>query len=228
MCAVLEGRMGFCVPRISRGRIMLNSKFVRTASTTVVLSMICFSAVAQMTISGTPPATATVGKEYYFVPVVHNANQAQLQFNYIARPAWSSDYRGNGAIIGTPTAPGVYPNIQIQAWDGVHFAVTAPFTITVLAAGATAPSAQKGEATLSWSKPADNTDGTPLTNLAGYVVRYGTNPAALSSQISVASANTTDVEINNLSPGNWYFEVASVNAANMQSQFSSAVSKTIP
>ena len=294
---------------------MLNSKLAKSAWMTVVLSMICFSAVAQMTISGTPPATATVGKEYYFVPVVHNAIQAQLQFAYISRPAWSSDYRGSGAIIGTPTAPGVYPNIQIQAWDGVHFAVTAPFTITVLGAGTTlqisgtpastatvgqfysftptvvassgsslayavsnkpswaqfssatgslsgtpsaanvttdsdivvsvsngaksaslaafniavkaASSATTGEATLSWSKPVDNTNGTPLTNLAGYVVRYGTNPAALTSQVSVASANTTDVEINNLSPGSWYFEVASINTSNMESPFSSAVSKTI-
>ena len=35
----------------------------------------------------------------------------------------------------TPMAPGVYPDIQIQAWDGEHFAVTAPFTITVLGVG---------------------------------------------------------------------------------------------
>jgi hypothetical protein len=296
---------------------MSNTKLARIASLTVLLSMTCFSAMAQMTISGTPPPTATVGKEYYFVPVVHNAIQAHLQFNYVSRPAWSGDYMGSGAIIGTPTAPGVYSNIQIQAWDGEHFAETAPFTITVVGAGTTplkisgtpattatvgkyysftptvvapagssltysvsnkpswtqfssttgslagtpgaanaatdsdivmtvsdgaksaslaafniavqsASSAATGEATLSWSKPTDNTNGTPLTNLAGYVVRYGTNPAALTSQISVASANTTDVEINNLSPGNWYFEVASVNTANMESEFSSAVSKTVP
>ena len=296
---------------------MLNTKLARFASLTVLLSMTCFSAMAQMTITGTPPATATVGKEYYFVPVVQNANQKTLQFNYVSRPAWSADYMGSGAIIGTPTAPGVYSNIQIQAWDGEHFAETAPFTITVVGAGSTslkisgtpaatatvgkfysftptvvapagssltysvsnkpswtqfssatgslagtpgagnvatdsdivmtvsdgaksaslaafniavqsASSGATGEATLSWSKPTDNTNGTPLTNLAGYVVRYGTNPAALSSQISVGSANTTDVEINNLSPGNWYFEVASVNTANMESEFSSAVSKTIP
>ena len=296
---------------------MSNTKVARFASLTVLLSMTCFSAMAQMTISGTPPATATVGKEYYFVPVVQNANQKTLQFNYVSRPAWSGDYMGSGAIIGTPTAPGVYSNIQIQAWDGEHFAETAPFTITVVGAGTTplkisgtpattatvgkfysftptvvapagssltysvsnkpswtqfssatgslagtpgagnvatdsnivmtvsdgaksaslaafniavqsASSGATGEATLSWSKPTDNTNGTPLNNLAGYVVRYGTNPAALTSQISVGSANTTDVEINNLSPGNWYFEVASVNTANMESEFSSAVSKTIP
>jgi hypothetical protein len=207
---------------------MLNSRFVRTASMTVVLSMICFSAVAQMTISGTPPATATVGKEYYFVPVVHNAIQAQLQFAYISRPAWSSDYRGSGAIIGTPTAPGVYPNIQIQAWDGEHFAVTAPFTITVLAAGTTAPPPSAAAATVIWSKPTQNADGTPLTNLAGYIVRYGTQVEALTEQIPVPSPDTTRLEIDDLPSGTWYFEVAAVNTADTESEFSSAASDAIP
>ena len=197
----------------------------KAASTALLLSMIYFSATAQMTISGTPPATATVGTEYYFVPVVQNANQKELQFNYVSRPAWSGDYMGSGAIIGTPTAPGVYPDIQIQAWDGEHFAVTAPFTITVLGAGTTAP---PPSAALSWSKPTQNADGTPLTNLAGYIVRYGTNVGALTEQISVSSPNTTQLEIDDLSPGNWYFEVAAVNTADTESAFSSAVSEAFP
>ena len=195
----------------------------KAASTTLLLSMIHFSATAQMTITGTPPATATVGKEYYFVPVVENANQKELQFNYVNRPAWSDGYRGSGAIIGTPTAPGIYPDIQIQAWDGEHFAVTAPFAITVLGAGTTAPSA-----TLSWIKPTQNADGTPLTNLAGYIVRYGTNVGALTEQVSVSSPNTTQLEIDDLSPGNWYFEVAAVNTTDTESAFSSAVSEAFP
>jgi len=66
-----------------------------------------------------------------------------------------------------------------------------------------------------------------LTNLAGYVIRYGTSSTALNTQISVGSANTTDLEIENLSPGNWYFEVAAINTANVESQFSSIGSKTI-
>jgi hypothetical protein len=299
---------------------MLNCKIVRTASMTAALSMICFSAMAQMTISGTPSPTATVGKEYSFTPVVHNANAKLLQFAYVGRPSWAADYRGSGQITGIPTSPGVYPNIQIQAWDGEHFAETAPFTITVLASGTSAPPAQKleisgtpatsatvgeyyaftptvvapsgstltysvsnkpswtqfssatgtltgtpgaanvandgdivvtvsngaqsaslaafniavkaapaaaaGSATLSWNKPADNTNGTPLTNLAGYIVRYGTSTAALNAQIQVASPNT-DVEINNLSAGTWYFEVASINTANIESQFSAPVSKSV-
>jgi hypothetical protein len=181
--------------------------------------MACFSAGAQMTISGTPPATATVGEEYSFVPMVENANREELQFSYVNRPSWSGSYRGSGAIIGTPTTPGVFPNIQIQAWDGVHFAVSAPFTITV---------STGTSASLSWARPTENADGTPLQDLAGYTVRYGTSPAALTQQIPVSSPDSTSLQIDHLSPGNWYFEVASVNSANTQGEFSFATSAAIP
>jgi hypothetical protein len=301
---------------------MSKLKFATAASAGVLMSMLSFSAAAQMTISGTFPATATVGKKYDFVPVAHNANVATLEFSYLNLPSWSKHYRSSGAIIGTPTTPGVYSKIQIQAWDGEHFAETAPFTITVRAAASTAPPAQTlqisgtpastatvgkfysftptvvatagssltykvsnkpswaqfssttgslvgtpsaanvatdsdivvgvssgavsaslpafdirvdpvpsanaPDAIVSWSKPAQNTNGTPFTNLAGYIVRYGTNLKALTTQIPVASPNTTALEIRKLSPGNWYFEVAAVNTANIESQFSATVSDAIP
>jgi hypothetical protein len=297
---------------------MTNSTLAKPATMTAALCLICFSAVAQMTISGTPSPTATVGREYSFTPVVRNANEKLLQFAYVGRPPWSPDYRGTGQIIGTPTQPGVYPNIQIQAWDGEHFAETAPFTITVTAGGTPAqtleisgtpptsatvgeyyafsptvvapagssltyavsnkpswtqfsgatgaltgtpgaanvakdddivvtvssgaqkaslaafniavqaqPPATPGAAALSWTRPEHNTNGTPLTNLAGYIVRYGTNAASLGAQIQVTSPNTTDLEINNLSAGQWYFEVASINTANVESTFSSPVSEAV-
>jgi hypothetical protein len=198
---------------------------------TLMTSMACLSAGAQMTISGTPPSTATVGEQYNFAPVVYDANGKELQFDYVNRPAWSGAYRGSGAIIGTPTQAGVYANIQIQAWDGEHFATTAPFTITVLAAGAgptAPPTAAAGSATVSWEKPTQNTNGTPLTDLAGYIVRYGTDIAELSSSVMVTSPNTTTLEIGSLSPGNWHFAVTAINAMNVESELSTIVNQTIP
>jgi hypothetical protein len=64
--------------------------------------------------------------------------------------------------------------------------------------------------------------------LAGYVVRYGTNVEALTEQIPVLSPNTTHLDIDNLPPGNWYFEVAAVNTADTESEFSVPVSEAIP
>jgi hypothetical protein len=177
-------------------------------------------------ISGTPASTATVGQFYSFTPTVVAPAGSALTYTVSNKPSWTQFSSTTGSLVGTPSAANVATDsdIVMTVSDGAKSASLAAFNIAVQSAS----SAATGEATLSWSKPTDNTNGTPLTNLAGYVVRYGTNPAALTSQISVASANTTDVEINNLSPGNWYFEVASVNTANMESEFSSAVSKTVP
>lgn len=97
------------------------------------------SADTRMTITGTPPATATVGSLYAFTPTVSNGNKSTLQFSYLNLPSWSGHYRGSGAIIGTPTTAGTYSNIVIQAWDGTQFAQTTPFTIKVAASTTTTP-----------------------------------------------------------------------------------------
>jgi hypothetical protein len=199
---------------------MLNSKIARAASMAALMSMPYFSAGAPITISGTPPVTATVGKEYSFTPVVSDTSGNSVEFNYVNRPAWAPFYRGSGAIIGVPDEPGTYANIQIEAWDGKNFAVTAPFTITVLPADA-------ASAALSWAKPSLNTDGSPLTNLAGYVVRYGTNAAALDELVQVTSPDVTNLDIDGLTPGDWYFEVAAVSTAEIQSRFSAVIGEAI-
>ena len=96
------------------------------------LSMATLSATAsEMTISGTPAATAIVGQAYRFEPVVKNADRRRLQFNYYNLPSFSKHYRSCGCIFGTPKNPAVYADIRIGAWDGKHYALMPPFTITV-------------------------------------------------------------------------------------------------
>ena len=77
-----------------------------------------------------------------------------------------------------------------------------------------------------WSRPVENTDGSPLTNLSGYVLYYGTGFPVPYSAIFI-DASATSLEIQNLSPGNWYFQIESVNAEGMSSELSPTVFKTI-
>jgi hypothetical protein len=93
--------------------------------------------------------------------------------------------------------------------------------------GADQYGAVAGTVGLSWSHPTQNTDGSALTNAAGYVIRYGSQIGALNAQISVSSANTTSAVIEKLTKGTWYFEIATVNAAGVRSEFSAAVSAVI-
>jgi endoglucanase len=117
-----------------------NTKIIKFSLTSILLSMAYLtSAAANMTISGTPSETVTVGETYRFMPVVTNANASGLQFNYINKPSWAKGYRGSGLITGRPTTPGIYANIQIGAWDGSHYAVLPPFTITVKGVSTTPP-----------------------------------------------------------------------------------------
>jgi hypothetical protein len=83
-----------------------------------------------------------------------------------------------------------------------------------------------GSAAISWVAPTTNTDGTPITGLTGYVVRYGTVATALTQSVPVA-APATSVTAENLPAGTWFFEVVAVNAAGQQSASSTQVSKII-
>jgi hypothetical protein len=72
-----------------------------------------------------------------------------------------------------------------------------------------------------------NTDGSAITDLAGYYVYYGTSTSALTQIIDVSGASTTAVSIENLASGTYYFAVVAYNAAGIESSDSNVVSKTI-
>jgi hypothetical protein len=182
--------------------------------------------VAQtLKISGTPAKTAAVGQFYSFTPTVVASAGSTLTYAVANKPAWAQFSAATGALSGTPStgSTATDANIVVSVSNGAQSAALPAFNITVQPA---APSVA-GTASLSWSRPTQNTDGSPLSNLAGYVIRYGTNTAALNNKMSVASVSATAVEITNLSPGNWHFAVAAINTANVESQLSAIVGKTI-
>jgi truncated hemoglobin YjbI len=184
--------------------------------------------VAQtLQISGTPATTAEVGQFYSFTPTVVASAGSSLTYAVANKPAWTQFSTATGALSGTPStgSAATDANIVVSVSNGAQSAALPAFKITVQPALVTP--AVAGTASLSWSQTTENTDGSRLTNLAGYVVRYGTSSTALNTQISVPSASATGVEITNLSPGNWYFGVAAINTANVESQFSAIVGKTI-
>jgi Fibronectin type III domain len=81
--------------------------------------------------------------------------------------------------------------------------------------------------TLSWAAPTENTNGSALTNLAGYVIYYGTSANALTQKISVDNVGVQTYVVSNLSPGNWYFQIVAVNSAGVESSPTGTVSASI-
>lgn len=82
-------------------------------------------------------------------------------------------------------------------------------------------------ATLAWTAPTENTNGTVLTDLTGYNIYYGSSTSAMINKISITTVGILTYVIDNLSSGSWYFAVTSVNRAGVESGLSSAVGATL-
>lgn len=84
-----------------------------------------------------------------------------------------------------------------------------------------------GSATVHWTAPTTNTDGTPLTNLASFRVYYGTSASSLSQNTAITDITRSSATIGSLSPGTWYFAVRAVNTNNVESRNSNVASKAV-
>ncbi len=84
-----------------------------------------------------------------------------------------------------------------------------------------------GSVTLSWNPPTQNTDGTALTNLAGYKVYWGTDQNEYTNSVDVNNPGIATYVIEQLTPATWYFAVTSVNSAGAESSYSNVSSKQI-
>lgn len=177
-----------------------------------------------LTMTGTPASSVVAGSAYTFQPAVSESS-GTVTLSVTGLPAWATFNTGTGELTGTPSNADVGTSgpITINASDGGTTASIGPFTIEVTAA----PPPTTGSATLTWVAPTENTDGTPLTDLAGYYIHYGTNAAALTQSISVPSATTTTYEISSLAPGTYYFEIIAYTSLGTQSAPSNVASKTI-
>ncbi len=87
------------------------------------------------------------------------------------------------------------------------------------------PAPVTGTASLSWSAPTQNADGSSLSDLNGYHVYFGTKPGVYTTQVDVGKATSHDVD--QLTAGTYYFSVTAYDASSNESDFSNEVSKTV-
>jgi Fibronectin type III domain len=104
--------------------------------------------------------------------------------------------------------------------------LTAFFVVACGVGGCRSTSPGTGTVTLTWTAPATNTDGSPLTDLAGFKVYYGTTAGYHPQAIDVGAVTTFQVA--NLPAGaTYYFVVTAYNQARFESNPSVEWSKTI-
>jgi hypothetical protein len=82
-----------------------------------------------------------------------------------------------------------------------------------------------GKTILAWDAPMSNADGSPLTDLAGYKIYYGTSSGDYAKVID--AGNFTTYEIEDLEPGTYYFAVTTYDFSENESDYSNEVRKTI-
>jgi hypothetical protein len=174
------------------------------------------------TISGTAPAAVNASSLYSFVPTAADADGDTLAFSIQNKPAWAAFNTTTGRLSGTPAASdvGTYSNIMISVSDGTASTSLSAFAIAV-------NTVSNGRATLSWTAPTENTDGSTISNLSGYRIRYGTSAGALTSTIVINNASVTTYVVEDLAPATWYFAVTAVNSAGAESGYSNVANKQI-
>jgi PA14 domain/Divergent InlB B-repeat domain len=77
----------------------------------------------------------------------------------------------------------------------------------------------------TWIPPTTNSDGTPLKDLAGFKVYYGTASRTYSKVINAGNVNSYIVS--NLSDGTYYFAVTAYNVVGNEGNFSNEVVRTV-
>ncbi len=140
---------------------------------------------------------------------------------------WTSDQGHTGTASGTdswtveqiPLELGTN-TITVSATDGGGD--TSADTIVI-----NRESTSGGSATLSWEAPTERTDGTALTDLAGYTIHYGRMSGVYDYQIDVNTAGIATYVIENLVPGDWYFAMTAYDSEGMVSELSNEAQRSI-
>jgi hypothetical protein len=196
---------------------------------------------AATSIYGTPTTTVKENWYYGFQSWATDTDHRVVTYSIKNKPAWATFNTQYGHLYGIPTAAdvGTYKDIVISASDGVSSASLPAFSLTVTGTGTTSSGGSSGgssgsgsgtgttgSATVNWTPPTTNTNGSTITNLAGYTLSYGTSSKSLTNTVKV-NIGLTSYTVTDLAPGTYYFGVVAYNSAGEQSTLSNLASKTI-
>jgi hypothetical protein len=170
-------------------------------------------------ISGTPQTKVSVGQPYSFTPTASDPDGDALFFDIANRPPWLAFSATTGGLNGTPapTDAGIYSGVTIQVSAAGQAATLAPFSIEVL-------QGVSGNVAVHWTPPTQNQDGSSITNLGGFRIRYGTAVGNYPNQISIPNPGATSYVIQNLAPGRYYFVFTAYNTDGVESAYSQEIS----
>jgi hypothetical protein len=170
---------------------------------------------------GTPATVVWQGDTYSFAPSAVDPDGDALVFEIENRPTWATFNLATGRLRGVPGPADVGGSlaIRIGVSDGRHQVWLPRFDLTVRAVS-------HGSVLVTWEAPTENTDESPLLDLAGFNLYGGTDPATLAAVASVGTGITA-YRISGLSPGVHYFSSTAVNAQGIESERSDVATMVV-
>jgi len=149
--------------------------------------------------------------------------------------SWTNDRGGSGIASGTanwvasPTATWQAGNIPLKLGANTIIVSATDVEGKVSTDQLTVNREMTGtsSAALSWNPPQQRTDGTPLTNLAGYRIYYGRMSETYDYQIEIDNPGVVTYVVEGLVPGDWYFVAAAYDSQGLQSERSNEVLREI-
>jgi hypothetical protein len=173
-------------------------------------------------ISGNPPSAVLVGEMYDFVPSASDPDGDSLTFTITNKPNWANFDSTTGRLSGQTALGnvGTIADIVIGVSDGEASRSLRAFSVTV-------SQTALGNVTLSWIAPTQNSDGSPLMDLAGYKIYYGKSSRNYDHEIRINNPGMTTYVVDNLVSDAYYFAAKSFNTSNVESSYSGEVVRTV-
>ncbi len=75
--------------------------------------------------------------------------------------------------------------------------------------------------------PTQNSDGSPISNLAGYKIHYGSTSSDYTQTIALANAGLSRYVVDNLPSGTYYFAITAYNTEGIESPLSEEVTTKV-
>jgi hypothetical protein len=141
----------------------------------------------------------------------------------------TSSSTGFAPVLTWSTSPVATSCTASGAWSGTKFASGSETLATITSSKSYTLTCTwgNGAATVNWTAPTRNSDGSTLTDLASFKVVYGNSASNLNLSKAVSDPRATSTSIGSLGQGTWYFAVRAVNSKGAESSNSSTVSKSI-
>ncbi len=93
--------------------------------------------------------------------------------------------------------------------------------------GSIGASGSAGTATVNWQAPTENVDGSPVTDLSGFNIYYGTQTQNYTSKVQVDNPGLATYVIDSLPAGTYYFVVTAFNSQGAESDYSPEASAIV-